>query len=123
MEFYRSTLLWVTTTWPFFKSQEEVDASPSPRIFYSHVPYQMAVGGDPERNKLCKHIYLARNPKDVCLSYYYFETGQKWAGCFNCPWDKWFQMFMQGRVQRGSWFDNVLSWWQHRHAENILFLK
>jgi hypothetical protein len=26
-------------------------------------------------------------------------------------------------VQRGDWFDHTLSWWKHRDADNILFLR
>ncbi len=30
---------------------------------------------------------------------------------------------MKGQVQRGNWFDHVLSWWKYQDANNILFLK
>lgn len=29
----------------------------------------------------------------------------------------------QGEIQRGDWFHHVVSWWEHRDSENILFLK
>jgi sulfotransferase family protein len=82
----------------------------------------MALGGDPEKNP-CKYIYIARNPKDVAVSYYIFESGKSWSGFYSGPWAHWLKMFLEGRVQRGDWFDHVLSWWEHRHAPNILFLK
>jgi hypothetical protein len=28
-----------------------------------------------------------------------------------------------GDVQRGSWFDHTLSWWEHRYLPNVLFLR
>jgi hypothetical protein len=61
-------------------------------------------------------------PKDVAVSYYYFERGKSWSGYYSGPWEHWLKMFVEGKVQRGDWFNHVLSWWNHRHAENILFL-
>lgn len=149
------------------------------------------------------HPQIARNPKDVCVSYYHFESNSSWSGGYNggwrcchrqrrrqrhrpgrrqlqvlpavpaaqgcaswtapppsavascwlqrpcwigaqaCfptlaaasasparlhaaaagPWDHWLQLFLDGRVQRGDWFDHVLSWWEQRQAGNLLFLK
>lgn len=118
----RSGLHWVESSWTYPRSMIELDALPSPRIFKSHMPYQMALGGDPVENP-CKYIYIARNPKDVAVSYYFFERGKSWAGYYSGSWEHWLKMFMEGKVQRGDWFDHVLSWWNHRNAKNILFLK
>ena len=42
---------------------------------------------------------------------------------FDRSWDEFFEMFIDGKVLRGSWFDHVLGWWAHRDDPNILFLK
>ena len=118
----RQHMIWAATTWPFPKPIEEVNAMPSPRVFKSHMPYSMAVGGEPHRLP-SKNIYIARNPKDVCVSYFHFETGKAWAGSLDCGWDEWFELFMAGEIQRGNWFDHVLGWWEYRDADNMLFLK
>ncbi len=118
----RSGLHWVESSWTYPRCKTELDALPPPRIFKSHMPYRMALGGNPEQNP-CKYIYIARNPKDVALSYYFFERGKSWAGHYSAPWEHWLKMFMEGTVQRGDWFEHVLSWWNHRNAKNILFLK
>jgi len=118
----RDCLHWVASSWPYPRSKRELDALPSPRIFKSHMPYHMAVGGNPAESP-CKYIYIARNPKDVAVSYYHFESGKKWSGNYSGPWEHWLQLLLDGRVQRGDWFDHVLSWWQHRDADNMLFLK
>lgn len=118
----RDCLHWVASSWPYPRSRSELDALPSPRIFKSHMPYHMAVGGNPLESP-CKYIYIARNPKDVAVSYYHFESGKKWSGNYSGPWEHWLQLLLDGRVQRGDWFDHVLSWWQHRDAGNMLFLK
>jgi hypothetical protein len=62
-------------------------------------------------------------PADVAVSYFHFESNQSWSGGYNGPWEHWLQLFIDGQVQRGSWFDHVLSWWQQRDSDNMLFLK
>lgn len=86
------------------------------------MPYSMALGGVPDKNP-SKYIYIARNPKDVVVSYYWFEREKSWSGYYSGSWDHWLNKFLEGGVQRGDWFDHALSWWAHRDAENILFLK
>ena len=117
----RSCLYWLESAWPYPCSREETSKARSPRIFKSHMPYQMALGGDPEQQP-CKYIYIARNPKDVVVSYYHFESGKEWSGNYSGSWEHWLNIFLEGQVQRGSWFDHVLSWWRHRDASNILFI-
>ncbi len=48
---------WVASSWPYPRSKDELDALPSPRIFKSHMPYHMAVGGIPVDNP-CRYIYI-----------------------------------------------------------------
>lgn len=117
----RDCLHWVASSWTYPRSREELESLPSPRIFKSHMPASMAVGGDPRRSP-ARYVTIARNPKDVCVSYYHFETGKAWAGGFQPAWEAWLEMFLDGRVQRGSWFDHVLSWWWLRDAPNVHFL-
>ncbi len=118
----RSQLFWMESGWTYTRSLEEADAAASPRIFKSHMPYPMALAGGPGNNPDCKFIYIARNPKDVAVSYYHFESNKAWSGNYNGPWDHWLQMFLEGRVQRGDWFDHVLGWWAHRELPNVLFI-
>ena len=118
----RNCLHWVANSWIYPRTEKELDSLPAPRIFKSHMSYQMAVGGNPRENP-CKYIYIARNPKDVAVSYYYFETNKAWSGNFDATWEHWLQMFIEGKVQRGDWFDHVLSWWENRDADNIIFIK
>jgi hypothetical protein len=118
----RSCLHWMESSWTYPRTREEVEALPSPRIFKSHMPYRMALAGGPGESP-CKFIYIARNPKDVCVSYYHFESGKAWSGQYHGPWEHWLRIFLEGKVQRGDWFEHVLSWWEHRELENLLFLK
>jgi hypothetical protein len=94
---------------------------PSPRCYMCHTGYKMTPGCEPEHSP-SKYIYVARNPKDVAVSYFHhmnlFPDLQ-----FNGTWDWFFEQFLTGNVYYGLWFDHVLEWWQHRGASNVLFLK
>lgn len=118
----RSNLHWVASSWTYPRTESELEALPSPRIFKSHMPYTMAVGGAPAETP-CKYVYIARNPKDVAVSYYYFEREKSWSGNYSGSWEHWLELFLNGNVQRGDWFEHTLSWWNHSESENILFLK
>jgi len=51
-----------------------INEMPSPRIFKSHNPYHMMAGGVPHTSP-AKYIYIARNPKDTAVSFYYHMCG------------------------------------------------
>lgn len=118
----RNSLHWVESSWTYPRSEEDLKRAPAPRIFKSHMPYGMGLGGVPTENK-CRYIYIARNPKDVVTSYFHFEARKSWAGYYTGDWEDWFRLWVDGMVQRGDWFDHVLSWWERRDCDNILFLK
>lgn len=118
----RDSLHWVESSWTYPRSEEDLQRASDPRIFKSHMPYDMALGGVPAQNA-CRYIYIARNPKDVITSYFHFEKEKSWSGYYEGDWNHWFEQFVEGRVQRGDWFHHVLSWWEHRDSGNVLFLK
>ena len=101
---------------------EHINAvSSTPRVFKSHASYSVMPSGPPSISP-AKYIYVARNPKDVAVSYYHHMRLFK-AFEFTGTWDDFFQLFMDGKVFYGLWFDHVLEWWGHRHEPNVLFLK
>ena len=99
-----------------------VAAMPSPRVFFDHAPYDMTPGGLPSASP-AKYIYVARNPKDVMVSYYYHHLSGKGSYGFSETWDVFFHLFLTGKVGYGSWFEHVLEWWKHKDDPNVLFLK
>lgn len=105
-------------------TKEELDKfyveSPFPRVFKLHLPYHRMPLGD--RKIKPKFIYVIRTPKDVAVSYYFHYKGLG-TYKFNRSWDEFFEMFFEGKVVDGSWFDHVIGWWGHRDDPNILFLK
>ena len=47
---------------------DKLDAMESPRVIKSHLPFYLL---PPKLIDTCKVIYVARNPKDVIVSYFY----------------------------------------------------
>lgn len=81
----------------------------------------MMPGGLPHASP-AKYIYVARNPKDAAVSLY-FHTRRSLIYQYTGPWDHFFQLFVNGKVESGLWFDHVLEWWKHKDDSNVLFLK
>lgn len=90
-----------------------MQAVESPRYMLSHFKYSSFPGVlEPSENP-GKFIYVARNPKDVAVSYYHhthaFEVYE-----YNGDWNDFFSRFYTGEICEGDWFDHVLGWWKHR---------
>jgi hypothetical protein len=90
------------------------EARPSPRLFKSHLPFHQIPKGP------CKYIYVVRDGRDVAVSYYHlYRSHYGYRGTF----EEFFDRFMRGRVDAGSWFAHVKGWWRHRHDRNVLCLR
>jgi len=98
-----------------------IESLTRPIYLKSHMPYELTLGVLPHTTQ-AKYIYIARNPKDVAVSYYHHMCAFKIFE-FSGSWDEFFDLYLAGRVPFGSWFDHVLGWWKHKDAENVLFLK
>ncbi len=105
---------------PDYDYKVDISALKSPRSFKSHFPYDLMPCGVPNETS-CKYIYVARNPKDVAVSYYHHYLGFKYVP--KLDWDTYMTWFLSGQVVLGDYFDHVLSWWHHREEGNILFMK
>ncbi|XP_070560852.1 sulfotransferase 1B1-like [Ptychodera flava] len=93
----------------------------SPRLLKSHLPYQtfptQAI------SKKCKIVYVARNPKDTAVSYFYHCSLGMFPLDYKGSWNEFYELYVNGKVWYGSWFDHVLAWWQRKGDDNVLFLK
>ena len=93
------------------------------RYFKSHVPFSWL-----PHNEGPKYIYIARNPKDVAISFYYFlrnmqdqVIGYKKENEVDIP--AFIDLFVEGNVLYGSWWDHVMSWYNASLVhENVLFI-
>lgn len=86
-----------TLTSPHFPIQvSEINSLPSPRIFKTHLPYKIIPKGA-SNNTTCKYIYIARNPKDVAVSYFNFITSSNLIGNgYSGPWEFCAKLFIEG---------------------------
>ena len=84
-----------------------LDSLPSPRVLSGHLRYEELPNGIYE--KRTKIVYTVRNPKDTLVSFFNHHKniqGYKFNGGFNGHFD----LFMEGNMDYGSYFDFVLDW-------------
>ena len=72
---------------------------PSPRIFKSHLPYPWLPRG-------ARYVYALRDGRDVAVSYHHLYRSHLGS---HDDFDTFFERFMRGGVQYGSWFEHVAS--------------
>ncbi|KAI1299193.1 Sulfotransferase 1C2 [Halotydeus destructor] len=85
----------------------------------THLPFNLTPFSEE-----AKYIYVVRNPKDTCVSYY-FHVLKSEAHCDeyrDMPFDQFFEMFIDGTTDWNDYFDHVVSWYEQRHRKNILFI-
>ncbi|XP_078581050.1 sulfotransferase 1C4-like isoform X2 [Branchiostoma floridae x Branchiostoma japonicum] len=112
---------------PYFEQKDgdsatfrELSEVPSPRLIKSHLhfflaPLQLKQGKG-------KVIYVARNPKDLAVSYYHFHF---MCSTLKTPtsWEQFLKDFVSGEVYDEAWHNHVLGWWEQKDNPNVLFLK
>ncbi|KAJ8960057.1 hypothetical protein NQ318_009498 [Aromia moschata] len=102
----------------FTDSVEYVNNLPSPRFIKSHLTYHLL---PTELHKVKpKIIYTIRNPKDLCVSYYYHC---KLLHAFNVDFEVFCELFLNDAIACGGVFNHYLKFWNRRHQNNILILR
>ncbi|XP_037575980.1 sulfotransferase 1C4 [Dermacentor silvarum] len=104
---------------PFLEMQgaEAAVYAPQPRVLKTHLPFHMN-----PYSPDAKYIYITRNPYDCCVSFYYHTRNNPPYQFGEGTFEEFFELFLQGRVDFGDYFDNVVSWYEHRSDPNVLFL-
>ncbi|XP_074645227.1 sulfotransferase 1C4-like [Tubulanus polymorphus] len=92
-----------------------------PRLMQSHFLFEMFPIQAIEKN--AKIICVMRNPKDALVSLYHFYKSSISIGNYPGSWDDFFRLFVNNRLIYGDFYDHVLSWWNQRYRDNILYLK
>jgi hypothetical protein len=99
-----------------FKGEECIKTSLNPRVFKIHMPFNSI-----PYNKKAQYLCVLRNPKDVCVSYYYHT--RHWPHHeFNGDFHEYFKYWIKGDVPNDDYFQHVLSFWSHRFDDNFTFL-
>uniref|UniRef100_A0A023G6L5 Putative sulfotransferase ixodes scapularis sulfotransferase n=1 Tax=Amblyomma triste TaxID=251400 RepID=A0A023G6L5_AMBTT len=69
-----------------------------------------------------KYIYVTRNPYDCCVSYFHHVRNSPVYNYSEATFDMFFDVFLEGKVSCGDYFDHLLSWYEHRKDPNVLFI-
>ncbi|XP_071539018.1 sulfotransferase 1C4-like [Panulirus ornatus] len=96
-------------------------AEKSPRHFFTHLPPQLH---NPDMLNKCKVIYVARNPKDVCFSWYNFLRnlpGEKYKE-FEGEFAEFVEGFKAGYILYSPYWEHIQEAWQLRHHRNFHFI-
>ncbi|KZS03672.1 Sulfotransferase family cytosolic 1B member, partial [Daphnia magna] len=97
---------------------EKVEEMPSPRIIKSHLPFYLL---HPKLLDTCKVVYVARNPKDVIVSFFHHHQLMEIHG-FSGDVETFAQYFMDDELMFSPFFPHILDAWSKRHHPNMLFL-
>ncbi|XP_077537997.1 sulfotransferase 1C2-like isoform X2 [Haemaphysalis longicornis] len=90
---------------------------PRPGAIKTHLPYHLQ-----PKSPDARYIYVARNPYDCCVSLYHHTKLFPIYDFEHGTFDEFFERFIRGEVDFGDYFDHLLSWFEHRNDDNVLFL-
>uniref|UniRef100_A0A8C1RNU8 Sulfotransferase n=1 Tax=Cyprinus carpio TaxID=7962 RepID=A0A8C1RNU8_CYPCA len=112
---------WARAPWlEQYYAADVLKASSGPCIITTHLPYHLLAPA--LQHSKAKVIYVARNPKDVSVSYYHFHNMANFLpdpGTFS----DFLNDFLKGAVHYGSWFDHVKDWTSHTEdIQNFLYI-
>ena len=88
---------------------------PSPRTIKSHLPLEFL---PPKLLDTCKVVFVGRNPKDTCVSFYHFAQqlpNVEYKGDF----EQFMNLFIKGDMLYGNYWTMIRSAWDHRNHPNM----
>ncbi|XP_028167047.1 estrogen sulfotransferase-like isoform X1 [Ostrinia furnacalis] len=106
----------------FFKellkpSYKMVEALPSPRFVKSHLPLSLL----PLGLLRARVVYVARDPRDVAVSYYHHALLFK-NYCFTGDFKNFWDYFRKDMLDWTPYFEHIKEAWDKRDHPNMLFL-
>ncbi|XP_022186789.1 luciferin sulfotransferase isoform X1 [Nilaparvata lugens] len=97
-----------------------IDRLPSVRHIKTHLPFQLLPQQLQERTTKAKIVYVARNPKDTCLSYFHHcVLMEGYTGKF----EEFAELFLNNSLCFAPYASNILGFWERRNDPNILFIR
>lgn len=117
----KEKLKFVGGAGPLFEvsTHQQLNPLPSPRYLVTHLPMNLTPYSSDDN---VKYIYLARNPRDLVVSYFHFMRSLPFID-YQGTWEQFLKYFMKGDLPWGSYYDHVLDWWARKDEKNVLFLK
>ncbi|GFQ81587.1 sulfotransferase 1C4 [Trichonephila clavata] len=97
---------------------EGINSMPRPGAFKTHLPYSH-LPYSPE----AKYIFVARNPKDCCVSFFHHARNHPGFGYWDGEFDDFFELFMAGELGYNDYFDHLLDWYPHRNNPNVFYTR
>ncbi|XP_050150631.1 flavonol sulfotransferase-like [Malus sylvestris] len=99
----------------------------SPRLLSTHIPYSSL----PKSVLAGRIVYIARNPKDVFVSFWKFseqfasKNNQKLHKSPSISMEEAFELFCNGVSTNGPFWDHVLGYWKAstERPDEVLFVK
>uniref|UniRef100_A0A023GI98 Putative sulfotransferase ixodes scapularis sulfotransferase n=1 Tax=Amblyomma triste TaxID=251400 RepID=A0A023GI98_AMBTT len=105
------------TPYPEMIGTTYLERMPPPRFMKTHFDYSRQ-----PINPKARYLYLARNPLDVCVSFFHFTRSIEAYKFQEGSFDDFFDLFVTGETDWGDYLDHLASWYEHRHDDNVLFL-
>ncbi|XP_069681095.1 luciferin sulfotransferase-like [Periplaneta americana] len=95
---------------------QDVEILNSPRCIKSHLPLRLL----PKQMWTIKPkiIYVARDPKDVVVSWYHHH---RLLNGYTGSCEEFVEAFIEGIVEYGPFWEHVLEFWKLREEPNVLF--
>ncbi|KPJ06275.1 Sulfotransferase 1C4 [Papilio machaon] len=97
---------------------EQVAKMPSPRFIRTHLPLSLL---PPTLLDSTKVVYVARDPRDVAVSFYHLSREFK-SYNFNGGFKTYWSLFVRDLVYWSPFFEHLKEAWRMRHHPNMLFL-
>ncbi|XP_043204340.1 sulfotransferase 1A1-like [Amphibalanus amphitrite] len=91
---------------------------PPPRFVKSHLPFSLS---NPRLLDVCKVVYVARNPKDACVSYYHHMRLIR-VHDFLGDIELFTEYFMKDELGEAPFIEHMIEAWNLRHHPNLCFL-
>ena len=100
---------------PFLEMEGAKGLSEAAVAVKTHLPFSML-----PKSQQSKYVYIARDPKDVVVSYYYHVLRRKQVYGYQGSLSEFFKLFTRGSVPFGDYFQHLEGFLQHAGDENLL---
>jgi len=100
------------------RTMEEIEDMEEQRIIKTHIPFYLL---HPQLLDTSKVVYVARNPKDVIVSYYYYHKLMDYQQ-FTGNIETFAEYFIEDKMFNGPYFPHVFEGWSKRHHPNLHFV-